>query len=75
MAESIQLQRSRDNLQLALQDKFSIIWQKELELEQFQCDHRKITKELEEVQQALEDLALHGSCNSPGMLMNQVEEN
>ena len=56
MAESILLQRERDNLQQTLQDKFSLIQQKELELEQVRGDHRKLTKELNEVQQAMEDL-------------------
>ncbi len=52
----IELQSSKDNLQQALQDKVSLIQQKELELEQVRGDHRKLTKELEEMQQALEDL-------------------
>ncbi len=47
---------SSDYLQQALQDKFSLIQQKEQELEQVRGAHRKITKELDEVQQALEDL-------------------
>ena len=53
---TVELRSSRDNLQQALQDKVSLIQQKELELEQVRGDHRKLTKEMEELQQALYDL-------------------
>ena len=56
MVESRQLRASRDDLQQALQDNFSLIQQKEQELEQVRGDHRKITEELDEVQRAMEDL-------------------
>ena len=56
IVESRQLRASRDDLQQALQDNFSLIQQKEQELEQVRGDHRKITKELDKVQQTLEDL-------------------
>ena len=56
MVESRQLRASRDHLQQALQDNFSLIQQKEQELEQVRGDHRKITEELDEVQRAMEDL-------------------
>ena len=56
MVESRQLRASRDDLQQALQDKFSLIQQKEQELEQVRGDHRKITEVLDEAQRAVEDL-------------------
>ena len=54
--ESMLLRKDQDYLQQALQDKSSLIQQKEQELEQARGAHREITKELDEVQQALEDL-------------------
>ncbi len=56
MVESRQLRATRDDLQQALQDNVLLIQQKEQELEQVRCDHRKITEELDEVQRAMEDL-------------------
>ena len=66
MVESRQLRASRDDLQQALQDNFSLIQQKEQELDQVRGAHREITKELEEVQQALEDLRKLQATNGRG---------
>jgi chromosome segregation ATPase len=66
IVEFRQLRASRDDLQQALQHNISLIQQKEQELDQVRGAHREITKELEEVQQALKDLRKLQAINGRG---------